>query len=76
MNPMNAHKVSVTLKADGEMTLSGLPFQAGETVEVIMLEQSEASQPSSAFDQQYLEAVATTLTEWDSEADQLAYEDL
>jgi hypothetical protein len=29
---MNAHKVSVTLKEDGELLLKGLPFQAGETV--------------------------------------------
>jgi len=73
---MNAHKVSVTLTADGELTLKGLPFQAGETVKVIVLEEAEKSQPSSLSDQEYLEGVATTLTEWDSEADQLAYGDL
>jgi len=73
---MNAHKISVTLTADGQVTLKGLPFQAGETVEVIVLEQSVRSQPSSLSDQDYLEGIANTLTEWDSEADQLAYEDL
>lgn len=73
---MNAHKISVTLTADGQVTLKGLPFQAGETVEVIVLEQSARSQPSSLSDQDYLEGIANTLTEWDSEADQLAYEDL
>ncbi|AFZ50384.1 hypothetical protein [Dactylococcopsis salina] len=73
---MNAHKISVTLTADGQVTLKGLPFQAGETVEVIVLEQSARSQPSSLSDQDYLEGIANTLSEWDSEADQLAYEDL
>ena len=41
-----------------------------------MLEEAEKSQPSSLSDQEYLEGVASTLTEWDSEADQLAYGDL
>ena len=40
---MNAHKVSLTLTTDGEVTLKGLPFQAGETVEVIVLEKSARS---------------------------------
>ncbi len=63
---MNAHKISVTLTENGEVTLKGLPFQAGETVEVIVLEKSEPLQPSSLSDQEYLEGVAKTLTEWDS----------
>jgi hypothetical protein len=33
---MNAHKQSVTLTEDGKLVLNGLPFQAGETVEVIV----------------------------------------
>lgn len=40
---MNAHKVSITLTIDGEVNLRGLPFQAGETVEVIVLEKPEPS---------------------------------
>ena len=34
---MNAHKVEVILTEDGTLTLQGLPFHAGEAVEVIIL---------------------------------------
>jgi hypothetical protein len=34
---MNAHRVEATLESDGKLTLSELPFQAGDTVEVIIL---------------------------------------
>lgn len=43
---MNAHKQSVTLTEDGKLVLNGLPFQAGETVEVIVLQQSQGQQSS------------------------------
>jgi hypothetical protein len=35
---MNAHKIEVVLTEDGTLTLHGLPFQAGDAVEVIILE--------------------------------------
>ncbi len=34
---MNAHRVETKLLQDGQLTLSDLPFQAGEAVEVIIL---------------------------------------
>ena len=34
---MNTHRIETTLKQDGTLTLDGLPFHAGETVEVIVL---------------------------------------
>jgi hypothetical protein len=34
---MNAHRVETTLNQDGTLTLSDLPFQAGDAVEVIIL---------------------------------------
>lgn len=37
---MNAYKVEVQLKEDGQLALSGLPFAVGSMVEVIVLEQS------------------------------------
>ncbi|WP_414623763.1 hypothetical protein [Calothrix sp. CCY 0018] len=40
---MNAHKVEAVLTEDGTLMLHGLPFHAGDTVEVIILE-SQASQ--------------------------------
>jgi hypothetical protein len=94
---MNAHKLAVTLMEDGTLVLQGLPFHAGDTVEIIILEQSKAELSSQAspgnyplqgtalgydeplspaVDGEYLDAVAATLTEWDSEADNLAYQDL
>jgi len=44
---MQAYRVATTLQQDGTLTLSNLPFQAGETVEVIIL-----VQPSIALDRQ------------------------
>ncbi|HKA55959.1 MAG TPA: hypothetical protein VKJ47_20095 [Candidatus Binatia bacterium] len=34
---MQAYRVETTLQQDGTLTLSDLPFQAGESVEVIIL---------------------------------------
>ena len=39
---INAHKVEMVLTEDGTLTLQGLPFQAGESVEVIVLGLSSA----------------------------------
>jgi hypothetical protein len=41
---MNAHKLAATLKQDGTILLEGLPFHAGETVEIIILEQSKVEE--------------------------------
>ncbi|MDB9519989.1 hypothetical protein PN466_23875 [Roseofilum reptotaenium CS-1145] len=38
---MNAYKLTAILKEDGTLLLEGLPFEAGEAVEVIILEQSK-----------------------------------
>jgi hypothetical protein len=35
---MNAHKIEVVLTEDGTLTLQGLPFHAGDAVEVIILD--------------------------------------
>ncbi|MEH2023254.1 hypothetical protein [Nostoc sp.] len=35
---MNAHKVEAVLSEDGTLILRGLPFHAGDAVEVIILE--------------------------------------
>jgi len=42
---MNAHKLAVTLIEDGTLLLKGLPFHAGDTVEIIILEQKKAERP-------------------------------
>ena len=38
---MNAHKVEAVLNQDGTLTITNLPFSAGTSVEVIVLERSE-----------------------------------
>jgi hypothetical protein len=43
---MNAHKLAATLMEDGTLVLKGLPFHAGDTVEIIILEQPK-EQPTS-----------------------------
>ena len=35
---MNAHRVETTINQDGTLTLEDIPFQAGDAVEVIILE--------------------------------------
>jgi hypothetical protein len=47
LKTMNAHKVEIILTENGTLTLQGLPFQAGEAVEVIIL--SSQSEPEKAF---------------------------
>ncbi|AFY48242.1 hypothetical protein Nos7524_2400 [Nostoc sp. PCC 7524] len=44
---MNAHKVEVVLTEDGTLTLLGLPFHAGDAVEVIILETTTQQQQAS-----------------------------
>ena len=41
---MNAHKIETVLTEDGTLTLRGLPFRAGDTVEVIILERHTSQQ--------------------------------
>lgn len=48
---MNAHKIETILNEDGTLTLSGLPFHAGDTVEVIILKTS-INKPKSASESQ------------------------
>jgi hypothetical protein len=49
---MQAHKVEAVLSENGTLVLEGLPFQAGEAVEVIILERPKpqpARSSSSEF---------------------------
>ncbi|MEL6382055.1 MAG: hypothetical protein AAFQ89_06210 [Cyanobacteria bacterium J06626_18] len=45
---MNAYKLEATLTEDGALILKGLPFQAGNSVEIIILEQSPIPQAKVA----------------------------
>jgi hypothetical protein len=70
---MNTHsyRANIVLNEDGKLLLQGLPFQAGEAVE-IMIYKRLSSEP----DEDYLASVAATLTEWDSDADDAVYRNL
>ncbi|MCY7277041.1 MAG: hypothetical protein LH702_25765 [Phormidesmis sp. CAN_BIN44] len=45
---MNAHKVETVLSEDGTLMLKGLPFHAGDAVEVIILERGGQSERTVA----------------------------
>lgn len=45
---MNAHKVETVLSEDGTLMLKGLPFYAGDAVEVIILERGSQSEKTAA----------------------------
>jgi hypothetical protein len=51
---MNVHKVTITFSEDGKLELTGLPFHAGETVEIIFLEQPKQQQSSQKSSPEYL----------------------
>ncbi|MCF4966470.1 hypothetical protein [Nostoc sp. CMAA1605] len=48
---MNAHKIEVVLTEDGTLTLQGLPFHAGDAVEVIILETKTPQQQAQHLPQ-------------------------
>ncbi|MGG6238374.1 hypothetical protein ACQ4N7_07005 [Nodosilinea sp. AN01ver1] len=78
---MNAYKMEAVVAENGTVTLRGLPFQVGDTVEVIVLEQRpnpqrELSDREPAVDRDYLLGVEAQLSEWVSAEDEAAYHDL
>lgn len=83
---MNAYKIKTELGKDGTLLLEGLPFSSGQWVEVIVLDAEEPVTLQSTLtvkhprttpqDADYLAAVSATMTEWQSEADEIAYRDL
>ncbi|QKD82775.1 hypothetical protein HPC62_11790 [Thermoleptolyngbya sichuanensis A183] len=50
---MNAYKLAATLIEDGTLILKGLPFHAGDTVEIIILEQSKEQSASPPRQTEY-----------------------
>lgn len=79
---MNAYKIEAVVAENGTVILRGLPFQVGDTVEVIVLEQRSGPQEvlsehdSIAADQAYLRSVEAQMDEWLSAEDEAAYHDL
>ncbi|PSN18730.1 hypothetical protein C7271_11020 [filamentous cyanobacterium CCP5] len=47
---MQAYRLKTIVSEDGTVTLQGLPFRPGETVEIIVLEEAKAGAESAAKD--------------------------
>lgn len=48
-NTLQAHRVEMKLSDDGRLVLEGLPFSAGQTVEVIVLPQAAVAPPTNPY---------------------------
>jgi hypothetical protein len=46
---MKAHRIETTLTENGTLTIKDLPFQAGEAVEIIILERSYQPSESNPY---------------------------
>lgn len=46
---MNTHRLEIALTENGKITLDNLPFQAGETVEIVISLQQKISSPHNSF---------------------------
>lgn len=46
---LQAHRIETTLTQNGTLTLDHLPFQAGETVEVLVLPNALLSSPQDRY---------------------------
>ncbi|MFN6500648.1 MAG: hypothetical protein RMX65_027100 [Nostoc sp. DedQUE01] len=46
---MKAYRIETTLTEDGTLTIKDLPFQAGEAVEIIILERSPKPSESNPY---------------------------
>jgi hypothetical protein len=74
---MNAHKVETVLAEDGILILKGLPFRAGDQVKAIVLERPQiVSSQVLAEELTYLQSISSVMNEWESAADELAYQGL
>lgn len=75
---MNAHKLEAVLSQDGQLLLNNLPFCAGDVVEVIVLAQTTLKHQTrvDASENIYLAGISGMMEEWESEADESAYQDL
>jgi hypothetical protein len=82
---MNAYKVDAVVTANGLTILNGLPLPIGAAVEVIVLDNrvdgqiiADVSDNKSTDHSslEYLASISSLMTEWESAADEFAYQDL
>jgi hypothetical protein len=84
---MNAYKVDAIVTKNGLTILEGLPLPIGSSVEVIILDngmsnprelssQTNRSLSTITLEPEYLVGVSSLMNEWESAADESAYQDL
>ena len=75
---MNAYKMDAIVTEGGLTILEKIPLAVGMSVEVIILDNSVSAgrlEPKSER-ADYLVGISSLMTEWESPADESAYEDL
>ena len=84
---MNAYKVDAIVTKNGLTILEGLPLPIGSSVEVIILDngmsnpkellsQTDPASSTITLESEYLVGVSSLMNEWESAADESAYQDL
>jgi hypothetical protein len=80
---MNAYKVDAIVTESGLSILAGLPLPVGSSVEVIILDNGRLDlsrmvniSSDEALQPDYLVGISSLMTEWESAADESAYQDL
>ncbi|MBW4668087.1 MAG: hypothetical protein KME60_11855 [Cyanomargarita calcarea GSE-NOS-MK-12-04C] len=83
---MNAYKVDAIVTEDGLAILERLPLPVGSSVEVIILDNGMLGQKGllpqkaifsqPALQPEYLLGISSLMTEWESAADESAYQDI
>jgi hypothetical protein len=61
---MNAYKIRSIVMADGSIALKGLPFTAGKSVEVIILDDISAQEVANPIDERW-KALQGSVTRYD-----------
>jgi hypothetical protein len=69
---MNAHRLEAVLSEDGQLLLNGLPFLAGDTVEVIVLAETPRIGGSVVAESQGEAAALSSITGFSSDRMYLA----
>jgi hypothetical protein len=84
---MNAYKVDAIVTKNGLTILEGIPLPIGSSVEVIILDngmssptaslpQTDRSLSTITLESEYLVGISSLMNEWESAADESAYQDL
>jgi hypothetical protein len=74
---MNAYKVDAIVTENGLAIREGLPLPIGLSVDVIVLDDGRSGLlPQPALQSEYLVGISSLMNEWESAADESAYQNL